>query len=94
MTAKDTSDKAKKLAKKVLNLPEEPVPVVSSVDWIRNLFGFSPVASVRAFTPPLLPHPILTSPSRRSPTLGVCSLYWDGSHDTVTLFPSPTSRAT
>lgn len=47
MTTKDARDKAKELARKVLDLPKDPVPVVSSIDWIRNLLDFSPVASVR-----------------------------------------------
>lgn len=87
MTAKDTRDKAKKLAQKVLDLPEQPVPVVSSIDWIRGLLDFNPVAAVRRFTPSFLHYSVLTSLSRRLPTLGASSPYWDGSHDTVTLFP-------
>jgi hypothetical protein len=55
MIAKDVKGKAKKLAQKVLDLPEERVPVVSSIDWIRDLFNVNFVASVRQSTPPL-PH--------------------------------------
>ena len=91
MTAKDARDKAKKLAQKVLDLPEERIPVVSSVDWVRSLFDFNFAASVRGSTPPLVRRQILTCPSRRSPTLRACSPYLDGSRDTVLLFPLPTS---
>lgn len=47
MTTQDVKDKAKRLAQKVLHLPEERVPVVSTIDWIRNLLDFNFIASVR-----------------------------------------------
>jgi len=53
MATRDAKGTAGKLAKKVLDLPEEQVPVISTVDWIRALFDFNLVASVRPFTPPL-----------------------------------------
>jgi hypothetical protein len=47
MTIEDTKDKAGRIARKVLHLPEERVPVVSSIDWIRDIFDFNFVAGVR-----------------------------------------------
>ena len=47
MTTSDIKDKGKRLAHKVLNVPEERIPVVSTVDWIRNILDFNPVTAVR-----------------------------------------------
>jgi len=52
MTTRDAKGTAKKLARKVLDVPEEQIPVVSSVDWVRGIFDFNFVTSVRQFTPP------------------------------------------
>ncbi|KAF9653059.1 sulfate permease [Thelephora ganbajun] len=55
MTAKDVKAKAKRLAHKVLDLPDEQVPVISTVDWIRGLFDFNFVASASAYLRSLFP---------------------------------------
>ena len=89
MTAKDARDKAAKLARKVLKLPEDPVPVISTADWIRSFFDVNLVTAVRPF-PHLPHHPILTPSPRRFPTLEACSPSWDGYRDTVLPFSSPT----
>jgi hypothetical protein len=50
MATEDSRDKAAKLARRILKLPEDPGPVISTLDWIRSYFNFSIVSVVRAFT--------------------------------------------
>jgi hypothetical protein len=57
MAAKNTRDKAAKLARKILKLPEDPVPVISTFDWIRDFFNVNLLTAVRSF-----PRLSLTSP--------------------------------
>jgi sodium-independent sulfate anion transporter 11 len=55
MTAKDTRDKAAKIARNVLHLPEDPVPVVSSADWLRDFFNLAPAAAATTYLRSLFP---------------------------------------
>ena len=59
MSTEGARDRAAKLARKILKLPEDPVPVISTADCIPSFSGSSFVTAVRLFILPLPHHPLL-----------------------------------
>lgn len=55
MAIKDTRDKAARLARNILDLPEDPVPVVSTSDWIRGFFDGNPLPAALVYVKSLFP---------------------------------------